>query len=496
MSRIRWPLLILLVCLPLILLAAGYKLPGLSPSDLAEPEPVPAGDREIAWFNTTTGGAAWERFVAGVRKAERLVPGLHVDDRRAFPQQTTETAEVVLSFDQRPAKLRIRWYKLTSDRNEAYWISKLAQQSPATLAVIGGGSSDRARDLALALNRQAQWRGERPLFFITTATAEKVYLSDIEDAERPGANRALLDIYSGRTFRVCFSNQQMAEALLDFVCQNPALRPRSLDDDAHLALGSGSISLRTAQPPPAVFRVAWEDDPYSGDLLEQFGDALPGVLEHYGADSHPGTWRWDVPFSVGGFATPNRHEDETAASILGELRRLPMQRTLLVMPAAPAPARRLLRALCEAEPTLGQRIVVVNGDGMGVNSVLRDGEYVWPIRSLPVPLLLFTHANPVGWDVDLKPPSSTEDVLHAAELIRLIATAAYEPAMVSGADELAARLRTLDPPFFENNGNRRGGSGEYVLLLTPNFAEDHRGATTEVWRRDRDRAWHRVPMMR
>src|SRR5689334_9073620 len=97
MNRFRWPLLILIVCLPLMLLAAGFQLPGLSPREMAAPAPVPAGDFELAWFNTTTSGATWERFVTGVRRAEQLVPGLSIDDTRAFPGQAG-VPEIALNF--------------------------------------------------------------------------------------------------------------------------------------------------------------------------------------------------------------------------------------------------------------------------------------------------------------------------------------------------------------------------------------------------------------
>src|SRR5262245_3556432 len=48
------------------------------------PLPVPAGDQEIAWLHTTTNYPTWERFVAGALRARQDVPGLRVDDSRAF----------------------------------------------------------------------------------------------------------------------------------------------------------------------------------------------------------------------------------------------------------------------------------------------------------------------------------------------------------------------------------------------------------------------------
>lgn len=476
MARLRWPLLILIVCLPLILLAAGYRLPFVGSNDFAHPQPVPAGDFEIAWFNTTTGGTAWERFVTGVQRARNLMPGLRVELAGAFPDQTTDVPEIILTDAGQTTRLRIRWYKLSSQHSEADWISRLSSRRPAPLAIIGGGSSDRARDLALALAAQTQWQGQRPLFFITTATAQSIF--------HDGANRSLVGLYPNRTFRFCFSNEQMAEALLDFIWSNSELRPQPLGHSAGQALGSGlAAAARQMLHRPTLFRVEWEDDPYSSDFLDETSRALPAVLAKYQITADPLEYRWKVPFSVGRFATAHPLEAAIAAAIMREFQHLPPERALLVIPTVPAPARRLLRRLSEAEPDVGRRFIAVNGDGMGVNAVLRDGEYVWPIAALPVPLLLFTHAHPADWDSTLQPPSSTDDVLHTAELIRILVTAFFEPTPARDADMLAARLHGLEPAFFDRAGNRLGGVGEYVFLLKP---EEE---IAEVWQRGSNRAW-------
>src|SRR5262249_59500882 len=100
---------------------------------------VPAvrrGDQEVAWIHGATSGASWERFVAGVHRACRDWPRLRVDDRRAFLDQTTAVPEVVLSVDGTDARLHIRWYKLTSETDSAYWVRHLAKRDPPPLAFI------------------------------------------------------------------------------------------------------------------------------------------------------------------------------------------------------------------------------------------------------------------------------------------------------------------------------------------------------------------------
>jgi hypothetical protein len=505
MNRFRWPLSILLVCLPLALIVFGVRVPGLSPTEYAATRPVPEGDRELAWFNTTTAGATWERFVAGARRAAADLPGLTVDDSGAFLDQTTAVPEVVLGWQGRAGKLRIRWYKLGGDFPPRRWAELLANRDSAPLAVIGGGSSDRARDMARALARQSTWRGARPLFFLTNATAEKVHTGP-DEADRAdtalGETAELLRIYEGRSFRFCFNNRQMADAILDFVWQSPHYRPRLLADDARLAVAGGALAVAPPQK-PTVFYVDWDDDPYSSDLIGQFRDLL---YADDGPKPPPIYSGWKVPYSVGGFYRANRPEEDVADAILKELDRLPAQRTLLILPTAAAPARRMIRLLASAEPELGRRLVAINGDGMGANTVLRDGEFAWPVRVLAIPVILFTHNNPVGWDdgdaapggFPLAPPNSTEDVLHVADMVKAFARAAYgEPTdtLAADSDELARRLQALRPAFFDETGNRVGGRGEFICVVRPRADSGEVGlpeARFEAWRRAPDRSWQLV----
>src|SRR5205814_8552542 len=113
------------------------------------------------------------------------------------------------------------------------------------IAFMGGASSDRAIELAQALDEQKTWKGPRPLLFITTATANTVIDPDTH------ANESLLRLYPDRSFRGCFTNEAMARALVDFVWQSPDLRP-------------------TGKPDARAYVLAWQDDPYSVDLAEQF----------------------------------------------------------------------------------------------------------------------------------------------------------------------------------------------------------------------------------
>jgi hypothetical protein len=242
-------------------------------------------------------------------------------------------------------------------------VSELARRDPAPLAIVGGDTSDRARDMALALARQSSWRGKPPLLLITTATADKVFLEDEADSPPPDRlafnrqRQPLTEIYPDRTFRFCFSNSQMAEAVVDFVWSRPYLRPHGPPEPVlsaaaplHAVGGDGwtataLVLLAQERQQPAIFTLEWEDDPYSIDLSEQFREALQGP------DRKPNQVSIDwLKYSIGGPYNPNPVEAITAQRLTNELTQNPGQRPLLVLPAIVQPARRMLRTLCNAAP--------------------------------------------------------------------------------------------------------------------------------------------------
>ncbi len=513
MNRFRWVLVVALICLPVAFLAFDWRVPGFgAAATVAKPLAVPDGDQEMAWLHTTTSSTTWERFVAGWVRQQRTVPGLTVDTSQAFLDSTTAAPEIVVAMAGREGRLRIRWYKLQSDIGAAEWVKALAARDRAPLAIIGGGSSDRAVELARALDARREWAGDRPALFITTATADSVAGTDAESR--------LVDLYDDRSFRFCFTNRQMAEAVLDFVERTPDLRPIVFEDQSLQALAP--LAAGVPKPPryrPHVFSVQWDDDPYSTDLHEQFRQALLAqVGARAGDQSVYQLSRLDIPFSVGGFVRPNVHEEETAKFIARELGSVPAQRSLLVLPATTQPARRLLRAIVERSRQISRRMVVVTGDGIPVNAILRDGEYAWPAGALPVPLVLFTHNNPIGWDAPAPgadatflPPNSTEEAMHFGEMGRIVIGACFPPegeaqgmalsgGLLTRSDDLIRRLHGARPAFFDANGERLGGTGEYVVVLIPRdtASQIQETAQLSVWRREPDRTWRsvgRVPVL-
>jgi hypothetical protein len=189
-----------------------------------------------------------------------------------------------------------------------------------------------------------------------------------------------------------------------------------------------------------------------------------------------------------------------------------------VLPTVSAPARRTMRALVQGNPAVGRQLVAVTGDGLGMNTFFRDREFAWPVRSIPVPFVLFLHADPFGWDKPVAGPaappgyeltapqpgavrSSTEDVRLFTRMTQIIVTAAFPDGagkLAGGPDAVAERLRSLTPAFFDRAGNRRSGTGEHVVVLRPVLPGEARNgkradATLDVYTRPHGNpAWTRI----
>jgi hypothetical protein len=478
---------------------------GPPPQGRPTPLPVAADEREIVWLYAATNAGSWERFVAAVKRtADRLQrdhPGLQVDTNAAFPQQTTAVPEVSLSWSGPGPRYVFRWYKLTSDWKTRDWIEALLKRRPPPLAIVGGSSSDNARELAMHLNQYAGELPEedRPLLLLTQATAHRVAspegketaMPPSAEATPPGRGVRLTHLYPGRTFRFCFTNRQMATAVTDFLWWQPDLRP---DRDP-------------------VYMTQWEDDSYSRDLVGAFWDALRLLM----AKSEANYWAWafsnfagytsprmypfgngilpvdrlplnpldpddkgslfflDVPptpqvidSSVGGYATPNRYEAKVARDLLDLLQNQekPQKRPLLILTGQSQPSRRFLRALVRSVPNLAGRFVVASGDAISFNTVYRDRQIAWDIQDLPFPLVFFCHRNPIDRDAGFRPrtdrpdgaepddandtaTTGTEDVLLYADIVEALLQAGAPPEgpPCANAAELAQRLgqaRLLD----------------------------------------------------
>lgn len=418
---------------------------------------VPAGDQEIAWLHTATSGAAWERFVTALERLEKEYPGLEVRTGAAFPRDITAVPELAVSLKGKTGSLRFRWYKLSADMRTGDWVDALMERRTPPLAIIGGSSSDLARDQAEKLEKvRHDAAGRTPLFFITRATADMVYAPDDGKGEPQvlAEGRELTKLYPGRTFRFCFTNGQMAEAVADFLWATPELRPA--DESAYV--------------------VYWQDDPYSEDLARRFDAVLPVRSQALEGILH----------SMGGYGEPNRPEQAAVQELLNYLARDTARqgRALLVLPASSAPARRFLRGLARSGPDQTGRLVVATGDSIDFNSLYRDRHTAWPIQDLPFSLVCFAHRQPVHPD-HFRPEGAaatgTEDLLLYKDIVHAVVQAAYRgDALVDSADRLADSLGEArvtakgdigfgdgERAYFSKEGNRLSAAGEFLVWLEP-----------------------------
>src|SRR5262249_33106939 len=220
-------------------------------------------------------------------------------------------------------------------------------------------------------------------------------------------------------------------------------------------------------PPGLAFEGPWNDRACFGPFLPLYS---PGI-----------------PYSVGSFNHPNSLEENTARLVLDLLELHPaQQRPLLVLPCAPQPARRFLRAMVRTAPVESQRFVVASGDAIDFNTLYRDRQLAWPIQDLPLTLVCFCQRNPVdpsAFQPDLPgsetiPPdpsghtsTGTQDLLLYQDIVEALVEAAYRPeGLQADADQLREALRGIRLKaggHFDPEGELRSGSGGFVVCLRP-----------------------------
>jgi hypothetical protein len=456
----------MLVLLSLVL-AVGAAALVLWPRALEiRPAPLRDDESEVVWLYPATNESAWERFVTAVSQAAQQLPATVSQgdeaDRGAFPRHTTDHPELKVTVRQGSAKLVFRWYKLTSDQKTDQWVTALLGGSRRPpLAIIGGNSSEQAKEIAQSLRDRAGGQPAAPLLLLTTATADRVHVPDAAE-EVP-----LNDLHRDHTFRFCFTNQQMARAVTAFVTGREQLRP-------------------DAQP----FYVAqWVDDAYSVDLTGRFCKELAAFWGERAQDPRAEA----IDYSVGGFDQPNRWEAPAVERLMqAKIDEHPAQRRPLLVLAAPSsqPARRFLRGLARAAPSEARRFVVVTGDALSFNTVYRDRNVAWPVQDLPFDLVFFCHRNPIDPGAGFRredapttgvaPAAGTEDLLLYTDIVAALVQAVSQgEAMPADGAELGERLRRArwhdgrvsfgddGPSLFDADGNRRGGTGEHVVWLRP-----------------------------
>jgi hypothetical protein len=520
--------LLLIAVVTLLIPTAGYF--ALRALGVFEPvhlyRPVPSGHQEIVFLAPATSVDAWERLVAAVdalyqesQKSPAGKPRLQVNKDRAFVELTADVPEVALWVDgSEDARLWIRWYKLSGEVNTARWINLLTERETPPLAVIGGDTSSRALKVARALEEareQKKWQGPAPVLMITTATVDRYIPQGVAIYETTNEKWPLLiDIYKGRSFRFSFTNTRMAKVVLEFIRTQDKYAPDqdkpwphaapALESAAGAVLGAAGQAAYEDLMTTQFYNLKWDDDSFSADLSDRFGL----LFEENWPRSHSSGYR--IEYSAGDFYQPNPREAFVVGQIMPELRAARERRQLMLLPCNAERARRLLRTLLRrAPPQDWHNLVVMTGDSLNFNTIFRDRDVAWNIQDLPVPLVLFSHRNPVSEEVGFKvtPDGSpapgatgTEDLLLYRDILESLLVTAYQGNQLTpSAEELQSRLkqlrwhndRVLAPRpgdtamllFNPVDGNRNDGTGEHVIVLRPD--PDDRGvyaqATITVW---------------
>ncbi|MFO0815402.1 MAG: hypothetical protein U0796_19475 [Gemmatales bacterium] len=451
------------ILLGILLLSAGLYLTVLGPAATMTTVSVAAikpGDQEAAWLHPATNIATWERFVAGLKE----LPDVSIDDTAAFPEDSMKLPVVGIQYPGNARTLWIRWYKLTGQRNIEQWVNELCLRTPPPMAIVGGGNSERARDIALHLKRLSQKQSvtRLPVFLITTATADKVLHPDTGIID-------LMQIYPERSFRYCFTNRQMAEGIHDFVQEH-------INKDRNLEITSPRISL-----------ISWHDDPFSEDLVDQFEEIWRTPTP---TSPVPGVWAHRIAHSVGSLNQPNKPEAAAIDKLIKEASSESIVfrgRELLVLPGGPNPSRRVLRTLYRTDPLERHFWVVTVADAIDWNTLYRDRRLTWSIEDVPFTLIAFMHRNPVEQQLRASPgfvsddstldaPNSTgtDDLLLYRDIGLSLSKAFKEVTEENDPANILLRhmRQELDPqgqPLFDDQGNRPGRAGEFITLLRPQY---------------------------
>ena len=475
------------------------------------------GDQEIALIEPATSSDDWGRLITALKlleidwpKINPMLPKLRVSLSDAFLPLTAEVPEIVFSFgDAAGPTLRLRWYKISGEHDAASWIRKLQARGRPPLAIIGGGTSDRAVRLARKLqDAYPEPEQPSPVLLITTATAEKT-----------NKGKPLIEVYQKRSFRFSFTNQKMVTSLLTFV-------KHRIYPDQEKDWAQNLWVPRTAEPAVApngdagtMHAVTWEDERYSQDMTELFQSEFR-KRHPKGEFIGEGTIR----HSVGGFYHPSPEELAHVGTFLA-LRTPIRPHSFLVLPTQMVRMRRFLINLRQRSPLDARNLVIVNGDAISFNSVYRDRDVVWNILDLPYSLVFFAHRSPIDrsagftWikkdragaaEVFPQPTTTgTHDILLYRDIFEAILYAAYDKGqLLSDSLEVRKRLQATcwfhppggkaeaermrvcnprvhafdpEPPrFFDEAGNRQSHTGEHIVWLKPNFTDDRVDLTSKI----------------
>lgn len=483
-----------------------------------------ANQKEIAWVYPASYSSAWERLVSSgkllANHPDSFLSKVKFETgSQTFPELTASVPFFKISHPDSALTVVVKWYKISSDMKYEDWIGKLLSRNIIPSAIVAGPTTDDAMAIVQAVSKVAAKIdvGKAPPLILTTASSNTL-ASDFNGTlgPNPAEDIGLMGIYPGKTFRFGFDNRIMSDAMIRLLWSSPDLKPDS--DPVHIVL--------------------WEDDSYARDFVATFWASLnkqtvaDGLAAYCWACSsvlarqntnfafllapplqmlgkNASSFKMNIPpipqiidSSIGVRYAANRFEKEALKFLLLDIKLKPEQtQPLMVFGSQALQARRFLRELSLTDPRLAQKMVVVTGDTLSLNTVYRDHEVSWPVSELPSRVVFFNHANPVSSDAGFLPiddwadtgnlaqATSTEELIFSSQILEGLLSGLFLPDNL----DLSSHLKKLTwdgervtvekgTPLFDAAGNRNAGTGEFIGVLKPLLdPNDRTSAKLEIW---------------
>jgi hypothetical protein len=307
----------------------------------------------------------------------------------------------------------------------------------------------------------------------------------------------------------------MSDAIIRLLWSNPDLKPDS--DPVHIVLWEddsyardfvatfwASLNKQTVADGLAAY--GWVFSTVLAQQNTNFAFLLAPPLQMLGEKASSFSMNMSpipqiIDSSIGVRYAANRFEKEALRFLLLDIKLKPEQtQPLMVVGSQALQARRFLRELSLSDPKLAQKMVVVTGDTLSLNTVYRDREVSWPVSELPSKVVFFSHANPVSHEAGFRPindwadtghlakATSTEELIFSSQILEGLL-----PGLFTDTGDLSLYLKKLTwngdrvtvekgTPLFDAAGNRNAGTGEFIGVLKPLLdPTDRASAKLEIW---------------
>lgn len=486
-------------------------------------EELEPNQKEIAWVYPASSSSAWERLVSSGKLLRNHPDSFLAKVRfetgsQTFPELTASVPFFKISHPDSSLTIIVKWYKISSDMKYEDWMKKLFSRTIIPSAIVAGPTTDDAMAIVQAVSKvSAKLNVVKPPPLILTTASSNTLASEFNGTFGPNLAEdiGLMGIYPEKTFRFGFDNRIMSDAIIRLLWSKPDLKPDS--DPVHIVLWEddsyardfvatfwASLNKQTVLDGLAAY--CWASSTILAQQNSNFAFILAPPLEMLGEKAS--AFKMNIPpipqiidSSIGVRYAANRFEKEALRFLLLDINLKPGQmRPLMVVGSQALQARRFLRELSLSDAKVAQKMVVVTGDALSLNSVYRDREVAWPVSELPCKVVFFSHANPVSTDAGFRPindwadtgllaqATSTEELIFSRQILEGLL-----PGLFIDNVDLSLHLKKLTwdgervtvekgTPLFDAVGNRNAGTGEFIGVLKPLLdPNDRTSAKLEIW---------------